>query len=296
MNGRSTSDTSFTVDRFKGIFGVRLQSAEHIALADIKDVSRIAFPEIRATQEGHLFPFLYYFKIWRCGQLIHRHVKKTGQRYDVVIRMRPDMTPLLPYHLARVEGTPGTHRLTVGDNPDQPLTCVEFGQRDYVVRTFTYRCINDQLGLGSYAAMTTMMDLPRLVTPKAGYLAYDKGLVEKFRSDEGGEMSLHILAWRTGTRIIRAVLFTEMSRVTNGFGSIRKAAWLNKGTANGSGFNNDICGRIIRGARFAGIHNDEQGARSYNKLPASGETCYRRLNNSGPRMPTQVRLRQEAHN
>ncbi len=85
--------------RLQEFFGPRLKDAEHIPASCMRNVCPISFPEICDTQKSGLKIFPYYFKIWRCGQLIHKAVRARGADYDVVLFMRPDMLPRSPFHL-----------------------------------------------------------------------------------------------------------------------------------------------------------------------------------------------------
>jgi hypothetical protein len=208
-NNREQQDLLFTQDKFHSYFGKRLVAAEHITADQMKNTSMLMFQEIREAQEAGLFMFPYYFKIWRCGQLIHRHVKKTGIPYDVVIRLRPDLSVLEKWKLSHTNySTPESpsFRLSVGPS------CAEFGQRDIVMGSLTYFCVDDRIQVGTYASMTVLMDLARFVTPHSAFLSSDPAFDLDFVKKDGGETALNWLAWRTGTRIIHVALFVVVTR------------------------------------------------------------------------------------
>ena len=69
------ADPGWTVPRMRQTFGKRFRAGERLSAAHLANVSGEAWPEIVATQAA-LAPgstvFAYLYKIWRCGQLIHR--------------------------------------------------------------------------------------------------------------------------------------------------------------------------------------------------------------------------------
>ena len=94
------ADAAFTVARMRETFGARFRAGEHWAHARLQNFSAWAWPEIGAAQAARpahkAFPYL--FKVWRCGQLVAR----SGVAYDIVVRLRPDLSPLAPLRVARV--------------------------------------------------------------------------------------------------------------------------------------------------------------------------------------------------
>ncbi len=205
INNRGVSDTAFTVEKMKYVFGKRLRAAEHLSLADLRNLENLTFPEIIRAQKAGMKMFPYFFKIWRCGQLIHQHVARTGVPYDVVVRLRPDMSILAKWQIASTNRS-GVYRLTVGPS------CAEFGQRDVVIGVFTYQCMNDQLIVGTYSSMTVMMDLARFVTPHSAFLSGSPEGDQSLIAYDGGEPVSNLLAWRTGTRVIRVGLSSTITR------------------------------------------------------------------------------------
>ena len=122
--------------------------------------------------------WLYFFKIWRCGQLVHRAVSRSGRAYDVVVRLRPDLVPVEPFGIRRTPPPPSStprpgsrsFRLTVGQ------TCVDFEERSVVINAGTdlLQCGTDWFAIGSARAMTVTMDLARLVTKRSAWLSSAK--------------------------------------------------------------------------------------------------------------------------
>jgi hypothetical protein len=186
-----------SVTRLKEFFGSRLKDAEHIPANCMRNVCPISFPEICNTQKSGLKMFPYYFKIWRCGQLIHKAVRSKGADYDVVLFLRPDILPRSPFHLQAVTSVPGVFKLSVAKS------CVEFSQREIVVSTGVLQCGADDLWLGSYAAMTVFMDLARFVTTNSSFLSPEPSWDEILRTIPGGEVHVNWLAWRTGIHLLR---------------------------------------------------------------------------------------------
>jgi hypothetical protein len=188
---------NLSITRLKELFGSRLKDAEHIPANCMRNVCPISFPEICNTQKSGLKMFPYYFKIWRCGQLIHKAVRARGADYDVVLFLRPDMLPRSPFHLQAVTSVPGVFKLSVAKS------CVEFSQREIVVSTAVLACGADDLWLGSYAAMTVFMDLVRFVTTNSSFLSPEPSWDEILRKIPGGEVHVNWLAWRTGIHLLR---------------------------------------------------------------------------------------------
>jgi hypothetical protein len=180
---------------FQALFGARLKDAEHIPAKCMRNVCPISFPEICDTQKSGLKVFPYHFKIWRCGQLIHKTVRARGADYDVVLFMRPDMLPRAPFHLQAVPSDPGVFKLSVADS------CVEFSQREIVISTGVLQCASDDMWLGSYAAMTVFMDMARFCTPHSALLSPEPSWDDSFKST-GGEVYVNWLAWRTGIHLL----------------------------------------------------------------------------------------------
>jgi hypothetical protein len=208
-NNREQADLGFTQQRLHSYFGKRLVAAEHITAEQVRNLSTLVYQEIREAEEAGLFMFSYYFKIWRCGQLIHRHVQKTGIPYDVVVRLRPDLSVLEKWKLTRTNYSTSvspSFRLSVGPS------CAEFGQRDIVMGSLTYFCVDDRIQVGTYASMTVVMDIARFVTPHSAFLSSDPAFDLDFVKKDGGETALNWLAWRTGTRIIHVALFVVLTR------------------------------------------------------------------------------------
>ena len=199
INGRDASavNTSLTLQALRAQFGARLKGAHHFSARDMQNLDQHTFAEVVAAQKAGLYMFPYYLKIWKCGQLIHEHVRHTGTAYDVVVRLRPDLTILDKWHVRATTET-ATFRLFVGPS------CVEFGPRDVVVPASTMFCYNDWLQVGSYGAMTVHMDMVhththtqlRFTTAHAAYLSPDAREDHSFL--RMSEVHGYWLAWRTG--------------------------------------------------------------------------------------------------
>ena len=210
------SDPGWTVARMRQTFGVRFRDGEQLTAAHMANVSGHTWPEIAATQAALSAGnpvFAYLYKIWRCGQLIHR----SAIAYDVVIRMRPDLWPTQAFHLAHVPDSDAIE-LQVGGR------CVRFGPRDVVIHSYTNFCGNDWFAIGGLAAMTVTMDLVRFWTPSSRFLSPDAAFDHYFTGSI--EMAHNWLWWRTGTAVHRRPLFLELSRRRcTKPGCIRMPAW-----------------------------------------------------------------------
>ena len=210
------ADPTWNLQRMKAIFGDRFKAGERLLAAHLANVSGHAWPEIVAAQAA--LPagstvFAYLYKIWRCGQLIHR----SGIRYDAVIRMRPDLWPTQNFRMVR---TPAGDQieLQVGGR------CVRFGTRAVVIHSYTNFCGNDWLAIGTPEAMTVTMDLLRFFTPASRFLSPDAAFDDRYSN--GVEMAHNWLWWRTGTAVLRRPLFLELSRRRcNRPGCLRMPAW-----------------------------------------------------------------------
>ena len=191
----------FGADRFRA---GELLSEEHMLNVSSHTWPEIAQAQVELDRESRLthhkpIPFAYVYKIWRCGQLIHR----SGVAYEVVIRMRPDLWPIRPFKLARAAD--GRFELQVGGR------CVCFGSREVVVHALTNYCANDWLAIGTLDTMTVTMDLARFWTPASAFLSTDAAFEGMFRV--GVEPALNSLWWRTGTKVLRQPLFVEIARL-----------------------------------------------------------------------------------
>ena len=152
-------DPSLTVARMREMFGARFKDGMHLSAAHLANVSGHAWPSIVAVQAalpGRSTVFAYLYKIWQCGQLIHR----TGIAYDIVVRLRPDLRLTQPIRIARVASRlpvdEDSYELQVGGR------CVQFGSRAVVIHAYTNFCANDWIAIGGLKAMTVTMDLLRL--------------------------------------------------------------------------------------------------------------------------------------
>ena len=198
-------------EQMRELFGAEhFRAGELLSEEHMVNVSSHTWPEIahaqavldeksRRMKSPGSIPFAYVYKIWRCGQLIHR----SGVAYDVVIRMRPDLWPIRPFKLARAAD--GRFELQVGGR------CVRFGSREVVVHALTNYCANDWLAIGTLDTMTVTMDLARFWTPASAFLSTDAALQQIFRI--GVEPVLNFLWWRTGTKVLRRPLFVEIARL-----------------------------------------------------------------------------------
>ena len=191
-----------TVKEMRRIFGKRFRDGEQLTLEHLTDVSNFTWPEIAQSQRDRPTldtTFAYVYKIWRCGQLIHR----SGIVYDVVIRLRPDLTLIKPFHFTRMAN--GTFELEVGGR------CVRFGSREVVIHALTNFCANDWLAIGSLEAMTVTMDVARFWTSASSFLSPDTLFDKRFKTSSL-ELILNQLWWRTGTAVKRVPLFAELAR------------------------------------------------------------------------------------
>ena len=70
------ADPGWTVARMKSTFGTHFKAGERLGPAQLKNVSGESWPEIAAAQAAlgsqGATVFSYLYKIWRCGQLIHK--------------------------------------------------------------------------------------------------------------------------------------------------------------------------------------------------------------------------------
>ena len=197
-------DVSFTVARMREAFGARFKGGEHLSARHLENVSAHTWPSITATQAAlpkHSTVFAYLYKIWRCGQLIH----KSGVMYDVIVRLRPDLWPTQPFHILRIgRGDGAVYELQVGGR------CVQFGSRTVVIHAYTNFCANDWLAIGSAKAMTVTMDLLRFWSPASRFLSPDEAMDSLF--SKSVELAHNWLWWRTGTAVVRQPLFIELAR------------------------------------------------------------------------------------
>jgi hypothetical protein len=188
--------------------GPRFRAGEHLPQGISKgrhNLTSIVFPEIEAARVAGQKDLPYLLKIWRCGQLIHR----SGVRYDVVVRMRPDLMLYEEFKVSRTN-VPGIFELQVGPSR------MRFGQRDIVMNAFTTSCFSDVLQIGTLSSMTVMMDMVRHVAPHSRFLSTDEATDEMFMQVKG-EMLWPIYAWRTGTRLLRVPLWFELMSFLEGF-------------------------------------------------------------------------------
>ena len=216
---KENNDVTYDVAKMRSVFGARFRAGEQVDAAHMANVSGHAFAEIALTQEAkqkngrNMMPFPYVYKIWRCGQLIHR----SGVQYDVVIRMRPDLIPLQPFRLARANSS-GSFELQVGGR------CVRFGRRDVIIHAYTNRCGNDWFQMGTLKSMTVTMDMARFWTPASSFLSPNRAWDTLFSS--GLELAYSYLWWRTGTTVHRTPLFFELARQKCRHAScLRMPAW-----------------------------------------------------------------------
>ena len=224
------ADAAFTVARMRETFGARFRAGEHWAHARLQNFSAWAWPEIGAAQAARpahkAFPYL--FKVWRCGQLVAR----SGVAYDIVVRLRPDLSPLAPLRVARVAGGGGdaAFELRVGDGPS---SCVRFGDRAVVVHALTNYCGNDWFALGSRAAMTVTMDLLRFWGPHSAWLSPDPAFDELAATSV--EVAHNQLWWRTGTQVLRRSLLLDLTRQRCARPEcVRVPAWILAARASGA--------------------------------------------------------------
>ena len=211
------ADPGWTVARMKSTFGTHFKAGERLGPAQLKNVSGESWPEIAAAQAAlgsqGATVFSYLYKIWRCGQLIH----KSGIKYDAIIRMRPDLWPMQEFRMARVPAT-NEIELQIGGR------CVRFGPRAVVTHAYTNFCGNDWIAIGPPEAMTVTMDLLRFFTPTSRFLSPDSVFDSKFIYSI--ELALNWLWWRTGTAVLRRPLFVELSRRRcTTAGCLRMPAW-----------------------------------------------------------------------
>ena len=209
------ADPEWTVARMRETIGPRFRAGEHLSAAHMANVSGHTWAEISHTQAvlaRSPTVFSYLYKIWCCGQLIHR----AGIKYDAVIRMRPDLWPTQSFRMARIAS--GGIELQVGGR------CVRFGEREVVIHAYTNFCGNDWMAIGSLAAMTVTMDLLRFFTPQSQFLSPDPTFDALF--SKGIELAHNWLWWRTGTAVLRRPLFIELSRRRcTKSGCLRMPAW-----------------------------------------------------------------------
>jgi hypothetical protein len=204
-NQENNNDISMTVDKLKLYFGSRLKGARHFTAEELMNLENLTFPEIVDSKRAGLAVFNYVFKIWQCGQLIHLHVKMTGFPYDVIVRLRPDLSILSKFQIWNTDVS-GVFRLVVG------ASCVEFGQRDVVIHEETCQCFNDWMQIGTYASMSVIMDFARFVTPQSAFLSGDPSYDNTMKQFLGAEPAHNWLAWRTGTRVIRVGMYVTLTR------------------------------------------------------------------------------------
>jgi len=197
-------------------------------MAELRDLPPyIALPEVKRSREQGFFMWPYFFKIWRCSQLVHKHVARTGVKYDAVVWLRPDQATFVPWKISRVEDKPGTFELNIGP------TCRQFSQRDLVIRPFTFMCANEGIVIGTYASMTVAMDLIRFCTSNSRWFSPKPEYDNAHRTINGGELPFNFLSWRTGTHLLRAELYSEMSRLCMDVKCVRTPTWLKTNMAYG---------------------------------------------------------------
>ena len=202
FHGRA--DFTFNVTRMRQTFGSRFHGGEQLSSTHMANVSGHTWPEIAAVQAEKGLAFHYLYKIWRCGQLIH----KSGIQYDAVIRLRPDLWPQQAFRIARIAPSDADG---AGDNLELQVggRCVRFGGRSIVVHAYTNFCGNDWLAIGGLQAMTVTMDLLRFMR-KSRFFSPDAAFDSRLAASV--ELAHNWLWWRTGTAVLRRPLFIELSR------------------------------------------------------------------------------------
>ena len=227
---------AFTVEDMRQAFGRHFRAGILLSHDHMLNVGAYAWPEIAASRAMNLKMFPYLYKIWWCGQLIHRTSRSLNIRYDFVVRTRPDLLILAEWSLEQLPTAAPAQPAALGsrngatcradrvtsdvegeDEADRfelrvGKTCVRLGERSVVVHANTYFCANDYLAAGSLAAMTVTMDLARFVTPTAHWLSPYNGYDDWFKRSTGSEVFHSLLWWRTGTRVHRYPLFVELAR------------------------------------------------------------------------------------
>lgn len=234
------------------LFGRRFVAGISITHEMRTNVSLYAYPDMADAQKAPLRMFPYLYKIWWCGRLIREVERKRSRRYDVLVRLRPDLVILGRWSLLRAPAAPEA-AATVAAAPPSTLpmaacsdeqgpngqpseekdlfelhvradvrradvannvgsTCVRFGARAVVIHASTYFCGNDYLAIGERDAMLVTMDLARFVTPRTRWLSPSPHYDAWFRHSGGTEIFHSLLWWRTGTAVHRFPLFIEIAR------------------------------------------------------------------------------------
>jgi len=107
-------------------------------IVDIEDESKFCLDFVKPVTDVNSLRMLY--KVWKCNELKRRHEKDTGQKFDIVVRLRPDfmLKPLAPDIMEAICQDPGK------------LMFVAQGRRSFVGDTVA---VSGSAGADYYAAL-----------------------------------------------------------------------------------------------------------------------------------------------
>ena len=189
-----------TGKRLQQIFGARLKG--HIIRSGGRMTSSWNVSRMLKDSELRSFRLLpYLLNILGCRDLVFP--TDNIMRYDVVVRMRPDLAVLRPFQI-QFSPTYGRFRLFCRRHD-----ALEFGDGDVIINSFTWECGNDWLAIGTASQMYRSMSiLPHLVQNTfylpCNALHNSTNAVEKELSQTGTE-HFHDRFWfATTTKVVHA--------------------------------------------------------------------------------------------